>query len=79
VVTLQAVTPWQLRIARHQAELTQGQMAQLIGISRNSLSRYERGGRRIPKVVAKAAKCAIEHELGWEIPQLPPKKGKVRP
>jgi len=54
-------------------------MAQLIGISRNSLSRYERGGRRIPKVVAKAAKCAIEHELGWEIPQLPPKKGKVRP
>jgi len=76
MVTLRLVTPWQLRTARLWHRLTQKEMAQRIGISRNSLSRYERGGRRIPDVVAKAATYVIEHELGGEIPQF---KGKVQP
>ena len=76
---MQAVTPWQLRIARHQAELTQGQMAQHLGISRNTLSRLERGRRKITKVVEVAAICVIEHKLGLEIPQPPRSKGKSRP
>jgi transcriptional regulator with XRE-family HTH domain len=42
--------------------LTQRQFAARLGIAALSLLRYENGQRRIPKVLAIAARCVADHQ-----------------
>jgi transcriptional regulator with XRE-family HTH domain len=45
-----------LRAIRERLGLSQQQMAHRLGLHRNTVNRYERGARRVPRVVAIAAR-----------------------
>ena len=54
-----------LRKAREHAGLEQGQLADLIGISRNSVSNYERGARTARRPVLVSWALATGVPLAW--------------
>jgi transcriptional regulator with XRE-family HTH domain len=51
----------ELRKLRLGADLTQRQLANRLDLTIRAISRYETGARKIPKVVAIAARCVVLH------------------
>lgn len=58
------MTGRELRRIRLRLGLTQAQMANKLGIARDSVGRYERDAARITKLVAIAARCLGYHGPG---------------
>jgi transcriptional regulator with XRE-family HTH domain len=55
----------QLRLLRQRAGLTQQELADRWGLSRETITRYERGGLRIPKWISDAIlQVTREHANG---------------
>ena len=57
------MTPATLRNVRHMLRLTQAQLAQAIGRSRDRIARYEAGRSEIPQVVELAIRGLLAKEM----------------
>ena len=64
-----------LRIAREHAGLDQGQIAELMGVSRNTISNAETGAVTVRKIVINAWALACGVPVAWLLTGEPPASG----
>jgi transcriptional regulator with XRE-family HTH domain len=60
MATSRVLTPEALARLRHRLHLTQAQLAGLLGVTRNTVARWEIGLRRIPEPAARLAQRLLK-------------------